>query len=980
MKCFVFSLLFLLSSRGNTPASVGKLEAGFAHPPPECRPQVLWDWMGGMISRDGITKDLEAMAAQGVGGVMIMQMPDQCPYPYSWSFRDYPGKVKCLSDDYFATVNYAIGEADRLGITFGIYACPGWSHFGGPWVRPEQGLKKIAASRTFISGPTNLDIMLPKPPLSPGYFGGDVIPQWSADAQKLLPTRESFYHDEAVLAVPWLEPGTPIPLEHIVNLTGQLDVQGKIKWQAPPGDWVIWRLALVSENGVNHPAPIEAIGLECDRMDTAAMKPVFEGFIGRIAREAKAKGYHSFKQFESDSYEGGYQDFGKDFREQFKRRRGYDCTPWLPAWLEPNLKITSDELTARFRADMVQVISDLWMERFYAPLQKFADANDLEWMLEPYGMATLNWREIAGRCAHPGWEFWVGQGWHPEQVVDTAALYGRRVAWAESFTAEPYQSAWRLDPWTLKLYGDRAFCGGINSLFMHGFCHQPFDDQYQPGLTMGYWGTQLSRHTTWWNYSRPWHDYLSRCQFLLRQGEPVKDVLLYPLPEREAIVRPLGGYRGVTLTDEMLEKIAVRRGKIVLPHGAEFAALVLNPGLPMTPSALEKIHQLVKEGMVVIGDAPPARSASLKNYPRCDAEVAHAIMEIWGDVTNFPTAGRTLGRGHIFLGANLSEALEKLVGPPDFTARDFANPTKAVPVFSIYRRAGQTEFWFVSNQSDDEISLQATFRTAGRKPEWWNPVDGSRRNLPEYIFANGCTQLPLRLAPRQSGFIVFRYPVEVPLTRTLDVANNFPEVMPVQTLTGPWGVSFDPKWGGPEQTSFPELSDWSTRSELGIKYYSGAATYRINFDVGTIAESNGCQFIDLGVVKNLARVRLNAHDLGIVWCAPWRVKIPTGILRPAGNELEIEVVNTWVNRLIGDEQGAEDCELVPGNDTGDRKGGYAIQIRGRGLKDLPDWFVNGQPRPSSERYTFTSWRYYDKDAPLQPSGLLGPVRLMVSTK
>ena len=186
MKIFVFSLLFLLISRGNTPAGIGKLEEGFAHPPPECRPQVLWDWMGGLISRDGITKDLEAMTAQGIGGVLVMQMPDQCPYPYSWSFRDYPGKVKCLSDDYFATVNYAIGEADRLGIKFGIFACPGWSHLGGPWVRPEQGLKKIAASRTFVSGPTNLDIMVPKPSLSPGYYGGDGIPQWSADAQRLL--------------------------------------------------------------------------------------------------------------------------------------------------------------------------------------------------------------------------------------------------------------------------------------------------------------------------------------------------------------------------------------------------------------------------------------------------------------------------------------------------------------------------------------------------------------------------------------------------------------------------------------------------------------------------------------------------------------------------------------------------------------------------------------------------------------------------
>ena len=960
-------------------AATNQLELGFESPPADCRPQVLWDWMGGMVSRDGITKDLEALKAQGIGGVLIMQMPDQPPYPRQWSFRDYPGKLKCLSDEYFATMNFGIAEADRLGLEFGVYACPGWSHLGGPWVKPDDGLKKLACSRIYVTGPTNLSVQLERAPITIGYRGGNEMPEWSRDVKLLNVRYGNFHQDEGVIALPWREPGNPISPGQITNLTSRMDAAGNFTWAVPPGSWTIWRLAVVSDNSVNHPAPVESIGLECDRMDAAALTPVLDNYVGRIAREAKAKGLHSFKRFESDSYEGGHQDYGRDFSAQFQKRRGYNCLPWLPAWLEPGVIIGDTNLTVRFRADMTATITELWAERFHAPLQKTADALGLEWMLEPYGMFELNWRDTAAQCAHPGWEFWVGQGWHAERVADTAALYGRRVVWAESFTAEPYRSAWRLDPWTLKRDGDRAWCGGVNSFFMHGFVHQPFGDEFQPGLTMGYWGTQLGRHVTWWNFSRPWHEYLARGQFLLRQGDPQNDVLLYPQPASDEAIRPLGGYRGVTLSDDILiHKLRVENGLLTLPHGAKFAALALNPGLPLRPEALAKIHRLVQDGAILIGDAPPPRSPSLENFPQCDAAVKNWISKLWGGQTNSP--GRKLGQGIIFPAAEFFSTLENTIGPPDFAATDLADATKSPPVLSFCRRAGETIFWVVSNQSDDEQAVLAQFRVTGLQPEWWDPVDGSRRELAEFRRAVGRTEVPLRLAPRQTGFVVFQKKSGANTAGPMRLEKNFPATAPGQELSGPWNVAFDPRWGGPEKVSFDRLQNWSGRPEAGIRYYSGTAVYLKTFDAGDDDARGGRTFLDLGVVKNLARVRLNGRDLGIVWCAPWRVEIPDGVLLSKNNRLEIEVVNTWVNRMIGDEQEPEDCPLEPGNADGDRKGGYAVEIRGRGLKDLPDWFVNGQPRPSAGRFTFTSWRYYDKDAPLQPSGLLGPVRLMVSTK
>ena len=709
---FAVVIVYIAVGGWKVSAATNQLELGFDSPPADCRPQVLWDWMGGMVSRDGITKDLEALKAQGIGGVLIMQMPDQPPYPRQWSFRDYPGKLKCLSDEYFATMNFGIAEADRLGLEFGVYACPGWSHLGGPWVKPDDGLKKLACSRIYVTGPTNLSVQLERAPITIGYRGGNEMPEWSRDVKLLNVRYGNFHQDEGVIALPWREPGNPISPGQITNLTSRMDAAGNFTWAVPPGSWTIWRLAVVSDNSVNHPAPVESIGLECDRMDAAALTPVLDNYVGRIAREAKAKGLHSFKRFESDSYEGGHQDYGRDFSAQFQKRRGYNCLPWLPAWLEPGVIIGDTNLTVRFRADMTATITELWAERFHAPLQKTADALGLEWMLEPYGMFELNWRDTAAQCAHPGWEFWVGQGWHAERVADTAALYGRRVVWAESFTAEPYRSAWRLDPWTLKRDGDRAWCGGVNSFFMHGFVHQPFGDEFQPGLTMGYWGTQLGRHVTWWNFSRPWHEYLARGQFLLRQGDPQNDVLLYPQPASDEAIRPLGGYRGVTLSDDILiHKLRVENGLLTLPHGAKFAALALNPGLPLRPEALAKIHRLVQDGAILIGDAPPPRSPSLENFPQCDAAVKNWISKLWGGQTNSP--GRKLGQGIIFPAAEFFSTLENTIGPPDFAATDLADSTKSPPVLSFCRRAGETIFWVVSNQSDDEQAVLAQFRVTG---------------------------------------------------------------------------------------------------------------------------------------------------------------------------------------------------------------------------------------------------------------------------
>lgn len=1013
MKRLVVPALLVLLGACTAPAQEA-LEKGFKSPPPECRPDCFYQVMGGTITKEGLTKDFEAIAKQGLGGVMLMQMPDQLAGVVSWAFRDHPGKFKVLSDEWFALWNFALGELDRLGLTFSTVPCPGWSHVGGPHVTPDKSGKILVGGYKKLQGPARFEGVISRPPLHyeerkpslPPFAPPAEVATW----KKLKESYGDFYRDVAVVAFP-SDAGEPpprmqrkgddpvlggkekiaklaaIPPEKIINLTGKMDDQGRLTWDVPEGTWTVVRLGLESYKEPNYPAPVEGAGLECDRMDPQAIHLVFDHYVGRLLREALAKGYKCFKGFDTDSYESVSQDFCADFPEQFKKRMGYDCTPWLPVWLDKRLVIGSSDLTTRFRRDMQQVVSELWMERFYGEIKRFAEANKLQWMIEPYFKLTIDWRTISSRAHLPGCEFWIQGEAKPDDVIrdligpapDSAALYNQPIVWAEAFTSRAESNSWRNDPWLLKPFGDAAFCRGINHFVMHGFVHNPFDN-IRPGFSFGYWGSQFSRHLTWWPYSLPWHQYLARCQFMLRQGLPVADVLAYP-PKTEHIASPVlecAPYKQVVSNDEtLLSRVSVKDGRLVLPHGVSYAALAIPPKKPgafrnVTPQALSRIRDLVKDGATLIGDPVPAHSASMENYPQCDQQLAALIAEIWGEGKIAKQGERQLGKGRVIWGRPLTQSLDQVTSGPDFEfvgIPQFA-PGKLNPSYDfVHRHTSEADVYFVANLKDQPLEVSAKFRVTGRRPQLWDAVTGQIRQLPEVKDAGGFTVIPMKFDPRQSFFVVFAAAGQA---NAQESKKNFPAARPVGEIEGSWQVAFDPKWGGPAEIEFPKLEDWTKRPEEGIKYYSGTATYKKTFAAPAAAvKAAGPVYLDLGKVKNLAKVRLNGKDLGIVWCAPWRVNV-AGVLKEKDNQLEIEVVNLWVNRIIGDEQLPPDAEYV--HVESQCRGGYREDVDGYGLKDLPDWLIKGEPRPT-KRFTFYNWKFYPKDAPLLESGLMGPVRL-----
>ena len=320
----------------------------------------------------------------------------------------------------------------------------------------------------------------------------------------------------------------------------------------------------------------------------------------------------------------------------------------------------------------------------------------------------------------------------------------------------------------------------------------------------------------------------------------------------------------------------------------------------------------------------------------------------------------------------------------------------------IHRVAGGTDLYFVANKSTDPQDALCSFRVQGRRPELWWPDTGRIERVAAYDEQDGCIRLPIHFDPTGSVFVVFRDGAKVEADRitavrrdgdsdtvelTRDQAGRLEAevsrpskyeltsangrtrrfeldaVPPPLEITGSWDLRFPPNWGAPDHVTLERLISWSDHPVAGVKYFSGTAAYSKTINVpDNLIASNRRFYLDLGQVAVMAEVKLNGHDLGILWKTPYRVDV-TGVVRPGENDLEVKVVNLWINRLIGDEQLPEDSERN-GNGT---------------LKQWPEWLMKGRPSPTG-RFTFTSWRLWKKqDAPVQ-SGLIGPVKLFISDK
>lgn len=551
-----------------------------------------------------------------------------------------------------------------------------------------------------------------------------------------------------------------IPEDGVIDLTSALAADGRLKWNVPEGKWIILRIGYTPTGVNNHPAPKEGLGLECDKLSKAALDAHWDGFMQKVLDDIGPLAGKALDSSLIDSYEVGGQDWTANFREEFKKRRGYDPLKFLPTFT--HRVVESPAATERFLWDMRRTVADLFAENYYRHFAELCHEHGLKSAVEPYTGPF-----DSTQCGAPAdvvmGEFWTGSQGHPsiKLAASIAHAYGKTIVGAESFTASSDAGRWQNDPYSLKILGDLMYCHGLNRYYFHRYAMQPWTNRW-PGMTMGPWGIHFERTETWWRQGKAWIDYISRCEFLLQQGRAVADAAYFngesaPMEMREGNPSLPEGYDFDAVDADVLRGATVKNGRITLKSGANYAVLILPPGdINMTPPTLREIRRLVRAGATVVGPRPE-HSPSLEDYPRCDSQVKELAQELWGkcDGTNVFENGD--GKGRIVWGKPLADVFAAQNLKPDF---EFTGLQGKSHLAYAHRVDGDTEIYFVSNQRREFDSVECTFRVSGKVPELWHSDTGVMEPAPIWEEQDGRTKVRLDFEPAGSVFVIFHHPAK----------------------------------------------------------------------------------------------------------------------------------------------------------------------------------------------------------------------------
>ena len=920
------------------------LDVKFKNPPDDTRPWVYWMWLRVDYSEETITADLEEMHARGIEGVILYdtnmgtlwysgkKMVFQENKYITVDTDDYKGsyhttapfsRLAAWSDRSIELMRFAAKEADRLGIKFCVSI--GLAGTSGA-ITPEYGQQKLVWSECIVQGGQKVDLYLP-PPKS------DVPAVWSQEIKKPEPTISSpeenkkFQGTEiTVLALPHKK---TIKTDEVVDLSSFSDRKGRLVWEAPEGEWKIMRFAYVPTLHKN------AWGLYVDMMSAEALEKTWDSTIGKLLGKMTPEERKMLYAIEEDSWEAHITTWTKFFPDEFRKQRGYELLSFLPALAGE--KFDDDEVTEGVKRDYYRTIADLIAHNHYAKLRLLANEHGLLCYCEACGPNTqqLDYMLNSSGVDVAMGEFWVPSPHRPtpdrrfmlRNAASANHIYGKRVTPCEGFTSVgPH---WEDTFFEMKNSADQAFADGCNLQMFHGYSHSP-SLTAKPGYVY-FAGTHYNRHTTWWEQTPAFNTYLARCSYLLQQGLFVADALYFrgdslglgeAKKTRPAL--PQEGYDHDNCNlDALLTRLDVKDGRLVLPDGMSYRILILPDDSPIRPEALEKISILLEKGAIVVGPKPRGILGYVTPEKKHQAETL--IARLWnGNPIN------SIGNGRLFETTDAAAVLDRIDLPPDFEWKGLSDTGE---IDWIHRRGEEGDIYFIASLWDRKERLECTFRVSGKQPEIWNPVTGDIRPATSFRQEQGRTIIPLEFQPRESIFIVFRKPISQ--TTSGSAKSNYPVFTTWKEISGAWNVFFDPNWGGPGDVVFEELVDWTKRDEENIRHYSGTAIYRKKIRLDDLPE-NKSVLLDLGELHEVASIKVNGKDTGVVWTKPACIDITDAIVS-GENELEIRVVNLWPNRMILDEQ-----------------------------------------LPPEKRLTESNIHKFAKETPLYPSGMIGPVTLQTA--
>ncbi|NMC38776.1 MAG: hypothetical protein GYA41_10680 [Bacteroidales bacterium] len=1017
--------------------------AGFVDPPSSNYIHAWWHWLDNAITRDGITKDLEAMKEQGISAATILNVG-------LFEERDLGvPQVKFGTEEWYQMFEWALAEANRLGMTLGVHNCDGWSSSGGPWIDPASSMKRCVWSRSVVEGGKKVEIRLQEPagnydffkdicvvavPASTGVnsfqkaapeikvntapdktilydanpfscveirngsiidisFGNDfqmsslaIHPRvefaWVgldeitfkfelkvsndgktyksvqefpgpalnrttvieagqlsskyfrlefkdltgvgvfdiSEIELLGENEEPSYH--TVIPFHLEKTGTTkahkpddfqvageekkfsVPSGSVVDLTGKMDQEGILRWEAPEGKWELFRIGYTTTGAQNAPATNAGRGLECDKMDTAALNLHFRSFPSKLVRHAGKYTGNTFEYLFIDSWECGYQNWTGNFASEFEKRRQYSIINWMPVIC--GITIDDPLATESFLHDFQLTIAELIEENYYHHFHRLCMQNGLKSHAEViYGGTGYPPLDILRSNSHidvPMFEFWATPdretGLISYQPVEktafpmpahAGALYGKNVVPAEAYTGYANYSEC---PWDLKLFGDNAFCSGINLMVLHSYVHQPFEKK--PGITLGQFGQSFNRHNPWWDFASQWFTYHARVQNILQQGVTVADILcfagdrFYLDPENQSNHKLPAGYSIQLCNYDILKNhCRVEDGKLRLDNGLSYDILLLPDDVYMNPGTLKRIEELVKSGAVVTGPRPTRVPGNL-NHNENDEILNEISGKVWGEAGTGEIHENKYGKGHVYSGINLMDIIDILGIQPDLSYTE----SSGGKLIYIHKKVGSDDVYFIVNQEDRVCEHECVFRLRGKYPEIWNPQYGTICSLNDYSESDGRTVVKLRFQPRESLFIVFRDE----LSSDIPVYSEPEQKYIPEDLKGTLEFEGLP---GKKPVEINALKSWITFSDPEIKYYSGKARYSLKFDLPAELINRKSLYLCVDSIKTPYEISINDHLAGCSAFPGHRFEV-SSLVKEKDNNVVIRIANPYRNRIIGD--------------------------------------------------------------------------------
>jgi len=962
---FLCSLALLAAS----PMQAALSQEDFRNPPIQARPSALWSWLNGYVDHKQITRELEEMKANGMRGALIWDVGSIAD-----PNKMIPAGPEFLGPESLKSIHHAMDEAERLGLELGLFASSSWNA-GGTWITPENGSKALLWSDLLVQGPSEFSGILP------------------------LPARVTEHHqDVAVMAVPAV-PNKIVAAATPIRLDAQMAADGRLTWKVPAGSWRVLRFVRNNTGEfLNCPSP-NSKGLVIDHLSREATDAYMNHILDKLSEGRTGYGAMKVLMLDSYEVRPGIDwtpDFIQQF-ETRNHYDPTPWLPVLAGWTLGNQEL-SDRFRHDYQKMVSDLMIDRHFARCrellnQRGLQLLAEGGHGGHArvdpLKALGAADIPMGEF--------WNH--RKNWVTKEAASAAHIYGKRLVNAESFTGwqnwQDGPAAYKrlldialcagLNQVTFHTFAHNPPEAGLPGFAYHAGEHfnvnSTWWDHAGPMLAdmsrcchllqqgrfvadvCAYYGDEApnlvpARRIAPTIKSQWSGDKCAHC------GKP-KPVNLDSLGQ---------GYDYDYVNEEViLTRMKVEGGRLVLPDGMSYRLMVLPDRTTISPAVLKRIGELAEAGATIVGPKP-ARSNSLRGFPDCDREVRQLAARIWGSCDGEQVKSHPYGKGRVVWNLPLHEVLSGMGVAPDFVPENINNEDQHIDY--IHRATAEEDIYFVSNSAMTREVVRCRFRVgSGRIPSLWNAEDGTVMHCHAYEIKGGFTYLTLDLAPASSVFVVFandqprdslveiKEPAATAGRPVLEVVSLdgdkvsakvwqagtyqfktasgrtgrmvVADVPADQPVKGPWRVAFSKDRGAPPSVTMEALTDWTKHPDPGVRYFSGSATYQNQF-VRTEPSAGGKNplILDLGSVREVAVVSVNGRQAGVLWKEPYRIDIGP-FARTGENQLEIEVVNTWNNRLVGDS--------------------------GNGPK---------------ERITRTNMAgKFNADSPLLPSGLLGPVLL-----